>query len=99
MLVAPFRVATPTGQALDGSGRSRRWLSLLGFKLDTRGGACGGVFDLSIETGAGETVGEAAIPISALGSKPDAGCWMFLGFVGEEVLPPNEIWLTNDDVR
>jgi len=98
-LVFPFGSNMAIHNALDHSANLNAWISVLGFKLDTRGGACAGVFDLGPTEKLPKVPSEVSIPISALDSRPDAGCWIFLGFVANEALPPNEIWLNNDDVR
>jgi hypothetical protein len=99
ILVVPLRIARPIRTFPDDSGKPHAWLSVLGFKLATSGGACGGMFDLGLADRSQEIVGEFSMPISALTPRPDAGCWIFSGFVGEEALSPNKIWLTDDDVR
>jgi hypothetical protein len=97
-LVVPFRVAAPVFRSSDSPQEPHVWLSVIGFKLDTRGGACGGVFGLDVEDKSAGVDGEATIPLSALAPRPDAGCWMFLGFMGGEALSANEVLITNDDV-
>jgi hypothetical protein len=56
------------------------------------------VFGLDVEDKSAGVDGEATIPLSALAPRPDAGCWMFLGFMGGEALSANEVLITNDDV-
>jgi len=98
VLVVPFRIARPIRPAVAGSGKPAAWLTVLGFKLGTLGGACGGMFDLGHADSSQEMVGEVTIPLSALTPRPDAGTWIFLGFIGDAALPPNQIWITDDDV-
>jgi hypothetical protein len=99
ILVVPFRILRPIRTFLDGSGKPHVWLSVLGFKLGTSGGACGGIFDLGLVDRSQEIMGDLSIPLSALAPRPNAGSWIFYGFVGDEALSPNKIWLTDDDVR
>ena len=57
------------------------------------------MFDLGLVDRSQEVAGEVRIPLATLAPRPDAGCWIFSGFVGDEALAPNKIWLTDDDVR
>jgi len=97
-LVLPLQGGSPPMETGQGG---RAWLTVLAFKMDTRGGACGGLFDLGLRSQLASVggSGEAVIALSALTPRPDAGCWIVLGFNGDGTLPPSEIWLADDDVR
>lgn len=77
---------------------SARWLTLLGFNLGTRGGACGGLFALEADLHTSANQHEVAIPLSTLAPRAEPGRWVFLAFVGSEILPVSEVRLGHDDV-
>lgn len=90
-LVVPVSAGT---LARSGS-ESVDWLTVVGFKLGTTGGACGGLYGLPVERKAAADRMEVLIPLAALAPMPDVGRWLFLAFIRCDMLPPQEILIAN----
>jgi hypothetical protein len=75
------------------------WLTILGLRLNTRGGASGGVFRLVTTPQAFELIGRTVIPLSALAPAVTVGKWVFLAFIGDETSAPLEVSLGDGDVE
>jgi hypothetical protein len=97
VLVLPFHVDLSRRGFPPGERYGHAWLTVLGFHLTTKGGACGGIFVVDVQRTAGRVSGQVPIPVSLLVPGPTAGRWLFQAFLGHEALPPAEVTLTDDD--
>jgi hypothetical protein len=88
-LVVPIKAGLLQPEAWTKHGQP--WLTIVGFKLCPQGGGCGGIF--ALETVADGAAGQVLVPVSMLSVLPLEGDWLFLGLVGNELLPPSEIRL------
>jgi hypothetical protein len=78
-------------------GAEQPWLSVVGFNLCTRGGACGG--DFAVDVGRRALPGDVLIPLSALAPTRLVGDWLFLAVAGGQLLAPAEVQLGATDAR
>jgi hypothetical protein len=98
-LVLPFHVdLSKRGFPQPGERYGHAWLTVLGFHLTTKGGACGGLFAIDVQRTAGAVSGQVAVPLPFLVPGPTAGRWLFQAFLGYEALSPAEVTLTDADV-
>lgn len=87
-LVVPIRAGLLEEPAEVARGYGQPWVTLVGFRLCSRGGGCGGNFAVEHSE---SLAGEVLIPLGALAPTPSEGHWLFLGLVAGELLPTTEI--------
>jgi len=97
VLVLPFHVDLSRRAFPPGEERGPAWLTVLGLRLASQGGACGGLYAIELERASTELSGEVSIPLASLGPVPGAGRWLFQAFIGHQALSPAEVTLPNDD--
>jgi hypothetical protein len=71
------------------------WLSVVGFNLCTRGGACGGDFAIEVEQPG--LAADVWIPLTSLAATKLTGDWLFLAVAGGQLVAPTEVHLRADD--
>lgn len=98
VLVLPFDVSRPEASSPSDEAAEPTWLTVLGLHLNSKGGACGGLFALDVEPRSPRLCGEIALPLASLAPDPVAGRWRFQGFIGHHALPPAELTLSHDDL-